>query len=61
MAAGGHPVTDSSRSSSTRAPVSAATSSTSRDPPPSRAARASTASRADAGTTPNPACTTSVT
>ena len=47
--------------SSTRAPISAATSSTSRASPLSRAARASTASRADAGTSPIPACSTSVT
>ncbi|MGP7998185.1 MAG: hypothetical protein ACLPKI_12780 [Streptosporangiaceae bacterium] len=46
---------------SARVPVSAAASSTARGPALSRAARASTASRADGGTSPIPDCTTSVT
>jgi hypothetical protein len=54
-------VADSSSRSSTRAPASAATSSTSRAGLLSRAARASTASWAEAGTVAIPAATTSVT
>src|SRR6185312_13891571 len=51
----------SSQYASTRAPVSAATSSSCRESAPRPAARASTASRAEAGTCAIPACRTSVT
>jgi hypothetical protein len=55
MADGWQPVTDSSNRTSIREPISAATSSTSRESALSRAVRASTASRADGGTCSIPA------
>ena len=57
----GQPAVASSSPASTRAPVSAATSSSCLASAPRPAARASTASRAEAGTSAIPARSTSVT